>query len=324
MNTMSISSMRNYLSTSLASGKKGTGEINRNKLNGLLAEIEFRKYLSNCGFGDRVSVGGWIARSVGNNMFGQNTVVLFPHTLSPNELIVSPESISPSFGLHTICSTFHQIGIHSYFCIPMVSKQNDPASISWFAVQLGLPTQQEYKQFPSCLSHYFSPRKKRYNFLSNNSDASAIIDAYIPEEFSKEHLRVSFQNNFMSEISDVDGILWGQQHTYPIEIKEKTVADEDPRMGHWFGIDIGPFVKLAFYAAKRGMLHSLFVVHEIDDPIQRNHVNWWYITFEKMAKYASWNTSSGGTPMSGIGNSAVVKIPKSEFSELTVEELKKL
>jgi len=77
----------------------------------------------------------------------------------------------------------------------------------------------------------------------------------------------------MSEMSDVDGIFWGNQYTYPIEIKEKTTAN-DNKVGDFFGLDLGPFVKLAFYAAKRGNLHSIFVVREIDNPTTRNLVGW--------------------------------------------------
>lgn len=322
MPSMSLEVMRQFLGTSISSGKKGAGVINRNKLHGLLAEIEFRKHLAACGFGDRVSVGGWIARSVGPDNFAHRTVVLFPHTIAANEEIL-PGEIQPSYGLHTICATFHQIGIHSHFCVPSVGVTNDSSSISWTAIQLGVPTQQQSKPFPECMTPYFSTRKKRHNFLNNTTDVSPIPDQYLPEEFTKEHFRVAFNTPFLAEISDVDGILWGQQFTYPIEIKEKTVVPDKGKLGPWFGLDLGPFVKLAFYAAKRGNLHSLFVVHEIDNVEDRNHVEWWYITFERMAQYASWNSSAGGQAMTG-GSSTVVRIPKAEFSRLTKAELEKL
>jgi hypothetical protein len=121
------------------------------------------------------------------------------------------------------------------------------------------------------------------------------------------------------EVSDVDGIFWGQQHTYPIEIKEKTAA-VDNRLGEYFGIDVGPFVKLAYYAAKKGNLHSLFVVREIADVASRALRTWWCITFETLATFASWTPIAGGRSMGG-GASSVVKIPKNEFKEMTAETL---
>lgn len=315
MTSVSINAMRNYLSTSMSS-------LNQNKLNGLLAEVDFRNYLASLGFAERVSAGGWIARSEGANQFGHNTVVFFPETIQPSVDYSETRKLpNPDYGLHTICATFHQIGIRSYFCSPVIGQSDNTASIKWQAVQLGLPVQQPYMPFPENIQG-FQARPRRYNFLRYNLDVAAIPHATVPEEFSKEHLRVSFQNQFMSEISDVDGIFWGNQYTYPVEIKEKTVAS-DNKVGAYFGLDVGPFVKLAFYAAKRGNLHSVFVVREIDNPMDRNLVEWWIITFEKMAQYASWNPISGGTNMRG-GGSTTIKIPKSEFSPMNLQTLKNL
>ena len=94
-------------------------------------------------------------------------------------------------------------------------------------------------------------------------------------------------------------------------------------MGDYFGLDLGPFVKLAFYAAKRGNLHSIFVVREIDDPVKRNLVTWWYIKFDQLAQYASWVPQGGGTNMQG-SQSTVVRIPKAEFHELNKNALNQL
>ena len=168
----------------------------------------------------------------------------------------------------------------------------------------------------------FGERSRRYNFLRFHSNADLIPENAISDQFTKEHIRIAFQNNFMCEMSDIDGIFWGQQNTYPIEIKEKTVA-VDQRVGQYFGLDVGPFVKLAFYAAKRGNLHSLFVVREIDNQTERNLVNWWFIRFENLARFASWVPVSGGTNMQG-GGSSVIKIPKSEFLPLTRENFEAL
>jgi hypothetical protein len=306
--------MRQFLSKSYSS-------VNENKLHGLLAEIDFRNYLSAVGFSDRVSVGGWIARCTGPNQFGKNVIVMFPESIQPN-VEYAPDRLlpDPSHGLHTICATFHQIGIRSFFCSPVL-RTNESTAIVWKAVELGLPTQQKYIDFPNDIQG-FNIRTRGYNFLRYKSDVSIIPDEKLAEEFSKENIRVTFQNHFMGELSDIDGILWGQQFTYPIEIKEKTAAP-DRVMGEFFGIDVGPFVKLAFYAAKRGNLHSIFVVREIDNSETRNLVKWWFITFEKMAQYAGWTPIAGGMNMRGSGSS-VIKIPNSEFSELNRASLASL
>jgi hypothetical protein len=57
MASISLESMRFYLQKSISS-------FNRNKLNGLLAEISLRQMIRDWGFQDKVSPGGWIVRSV--------------------------------------------------------------------------------------------------------------------------------------------------------------------------------------------------------------------------------------------------------------------
>ena len=91
----------------------------------------------------------------------------------------------------------------------------------------------------------------------------------------------------MSEISDFDGIFRGNQFTYCLELKEMAMSTHQ-RVGECFEIEVGSFVKLAFYAG-RGGCRAIFVVREIDNEPDNNLLNWWYITFEKMSQFASWN-----------------------------------
>jgi hypothetical protein len=290
-----------------------------NKVNGILAEIDLRKNLVDIGFDDRISQGGWIIRNTGTNNFGEINNVIFPMTISvENSYKVGRTLEEPQIALHTICSTMHQIGIHSYFAVPSIGKANDASSIVWSIKQLGIPSIMDYNPLSFVLQK-FELRKNRYNFLKYDTDAEIIPAESLPEVFTKEHLRISIQNSNICEMSDIDGIFWGQQHTYPLEIKEKTVA-HDKRLGDYFGIDVGPFVKLAFYAAKKGNLHSLYFVREIDNMEKRNLVQWWYITFDKMALFASWVPINGGRSMAG-GSSSVVKIPKSQFTPLNSNDL---
>jgi hypothetical protein len=316
MSVLSENEMRAYLSRSISS-------LNRNKLNGLLAEVDLRAHLKSLGFGDRVSRGGWIARRVGAGEFAHQTAVFFPETIQP--AIEYPNSRplpQADVGLHTICATFHQTGIFAYFCAASVAGAATEKTVTWRSIQLGLPSSQEYKPFPQSVSTLFSARTRRYKLLRYKTDTSSVPSIAIAEEFSKENLRVAFQTAFMTETSDVDGILWGQRHTYPLEIKEKTAAF-DKRTGDYFGLDVGPFVKLAYYAVRRGNLHSLFIVREIDSVERRNLVNWWFIKFDELSQFASWVSKAGGKGMGG-GASSVVCIPKVEFKLLTRENLESL
>jgi hypothetical protein len=313
MSSLSEHAMRQYLSRSISS-------LNQNKLRGLLAEVDFRTHLAALGFGERVSPGGWIARRVGAGEFAHQTAVFFPETIEPDRAYPVGRDLPPADpGLHTICATFHQSGIASYFCVPTIPDNDEAQEILWHSKQLGLPKERPYRSFPASVDHLFTPRGKRYNFLRYHADANQIPGSAVAEEFTKENLRVAFQTAVLCQISDVDGILWGQQHTYPLEIKEKTPG-RDKGLGEYFGLDIGPFVKLAYYAARRGNLHSLFVVREIDDVEARNLVDWWFITFEQLALFASWVFRGGGRGMGG-GRSGTVLIPKAEFQRVTRENL---
>ncbi|CAN5406735.1 hypothetical protein BH09PLA1_BH09PLA1_01400 [soil metagenome] len=316
MASLSLAAMRQFLSTSVTSGKSSGGVVNKNKIHGLLAEVYLRQHLTQLGFGDRVSVGGWISRSEsrGGLKFGEKIVALFPETILP-EVDLSPNRPPPvtTQGLHTIGSTFHTLGINSFFCFAEIGTKDDAGSVAWKAVQLGLPQAQQPQPLVQAMSG-FGVRPKPWNFLRNKTDVQAVIDVVVPEEFTKENLRVSFQSHFYTQTVDVDGLFWGQQYTYPMEVKEKTVANE-PQIGDYFGLDVGPFVKLSFYAAKRGNLHSLFIVREINNTTDRKLVNWWYTTFDEIAQYGSWVLKSGGASMGG-GASAVVPIPKWVFKPL--------
>lgn len=313
MNSISETNMRAYLAKSIAS-------LNQNKLNGLLAEVDFRAYLSNLGFAHRVSRGGWIARRVGSGEFAHQTAVFFPESIQPDIIYENSRKMPEAdVGLHTICATFHQTGILAYYCAATIGDSNGNKIVKWNSIQLGVPSSSEYKDFPESVANLFTERTRRYNYLRYSTNTNSIPINAIAEEFSKENLRVAFQTRFMAEVSDVDGILWGQRHTYPLEIKEKTAADS-PRLGSYFGLDVGPFVKLAYYAARRGNLHSLFIVREIDNVQTRNLLNWWYITFDDLAQFASWVSMAGGPGMGG-GRSSVVCIPKSEFKLLSKANL---
>lgn len=317
MSSLSISEMRAYLSRTLSS-------INKNKINGLLAEIDFRNYVSNLGFSSRVSGGGWIVRSDarGEYDFAENTAVIFPENIYPNqEYPVSRTLPEPQRGLHTICATFHQIGIKSYYCAAIIDNEMSNKKVIWKVTELGLPEIQPYLDFPQSIPG-FNGRKRNYNFERFHTDSSIIPEDAVSEEFSKEAVRISFNSHFFTEPSDVDGLFWGKEKTYPIEIKEKTRAN-DPKIGDYFGLDVGPFVKLAFYAAKKGNLHSMFVVREIDDEQTRNLIAWRFITFDQLAQYASWVFQPGGKGMTG-GRSATVKIPANRFRELNETTLKEL
>jgi len=309
--------MKRFLGKSLSS-------VNSNKINGTLAEIDLRDYLKSLGYGDRISPGGWIFRSVrhgGTGRFASSHVALFPETVrawkdyrSPVETPVIPSS------LQAVAISLRQIGVESYYCVPYFPYSQDPEKVEWALFEMASPSPAG-KDLSSAMKN-FPSRTSRYNFLRYSSDPSVIPQSSLPVEFTKELLRVSVSGLYMAEVSDIDGVFWGNNIAYPLEIKEKTMA-ADSKIGGYFGIDVGPFAKLAFYAARRGNMHSLFIVRQIRDTAKRELVTWRFIEFEEIALYASWIFQGGGRNMQG-GSSAVIKIPADRFGTLNGGALQSL
>lgn len=316
MSSLSLRAMKQFL------GKSINNKNNNNKLNGFLAEVDLRRYITAIGYGDNISPGGWIARSEGEGTFGHNTIAFFPEILIPKTKYKDDRELPPPpHALHTVCATFHQIGIKSYYCVPSIIEKDVPTSVKWHHKQLGVPHDTPYTDFPPQFE-CFNQRKISYNHLRYSQVVAKIPSTNIPELFAQESVRIAFARNYLCEISDIDSLFWGQRYTYPIEVKEKTPA-WDPRLGYYFGLDIHPFAKLAFYAARKGNLHSLFIVREIANEESRELVKWWAITFEQLAQFVSWNPVSGGKSMTGR-TSSTVRIPRAEFSELDASYLKSL
>src|SRR5512139_2172946 len=110
--------MQAYLAKSIASKlvKGVETKLNQNKLNGLLAEVAFREYLTELGFADRVSPGGWIVRSEGAGTFGHATVVLFPETVEVEKDYLAGRTLPEvPVALHSIAQVFREAGIPPYF-----------------------------------------------------------------------------------------------------------------------------------------------------------------------------------------------------------------
>ncbi len=310
--------MRYFLSRSLSS-------INSNKINGLLAEIDLRNYLTGLGYGNRISPGGWIFRSVrhkNQGRFASNHVALFPEPVRVGiDCPVNPSlSYSPPANFQAVAYSLRQIGIESYYCIPGFPYTNRPESVQWTLLEMASPSP-SLKSLDQVMTG-FQTRKFAYNFLKYSTNVSAIPDQGLEVEFTKELLRVSVASLYMAEISDIDGVFWGNRIAYPLEIKEKMSAT-DPKIGEYFGLDVGPFTKLAFYAARSGNMESLFIVREITDTVTRNLKEWKFIKFEDIAKYSSWIPQGGGKNMQG-GSSSVIKIPADRFSPLDSRNLSAL
>jgi hypothetical protein len=71
----------------------------------------------------------------------------------------------------------------------------------------------------------------------------------VPELFWLEYTRYYFKIDHLVSNNDLDMYVIGLSGSaYPVELKSKKAA-KSPTLGDWFGIDMGPFAKLAFFTA---------------------------------------------------------------------------
>jgi len=285
--------------------------LNKNKINGIYAEVDFYRHIDALGFAGRVSPGGWIIRSTGPGHFGQQNLALFPEAFAANQALTPGRTPQVPSSVDAAASWLHALGVGTLFCYPEVGE----GGFEWSCVQRGLPTDSPPQSIRGALQAGFELRTRRNNPLRWNSDVSVLDDDAVQAVFPLESLRVAIQASYMMELSDLDRLIWGRRSVYPVEIKEKTPVLDDRRVGSWFGIDAGPFAKLAFFAATSATLNSLFVVREINNTQDRDLVNWWVIEFRDLARYVSWVPQAGGTSMGGTA-STVLKIPVDAFRPL--------
>ena len=342
MNAIDLELMRNQLFKSITQqikkgedGRNFPSKLNKNKVNGLRAESDLKAYLKSIGHENSMSSGGWLFRStVGENIhgekieFAQNHIALIPELVKSDFVYEKGKlNSNPSSSVISTCQRLFELGVDSYYAyIDNIELREfdfikDPFEkrvlpfVDWKFKQLGSPRYgEEAQNILEIGENKFKRRKRSYPFLKYETDISSFNDEFIPAIFTSESLRIAFQEMFISESTDFDGIMFGKSDTYPVEIKEKTAAESD-KIGEYFGLDLGPFVKLAFFGNRASNLKSIFIVREIDDEKRRNIKQWWVITFEEITRFASFVKMAGGTNMSG-GSSAVVMIPKSKFSKL--------
>lgn len=228
---------------------------------------------------------------------------------------------------------FRQLGISTYFAEPSAPAQ------STFA----LPTQStpiksavypssyhlDLKQVsPNGQLQTIAPESVFSNFPARNGTKGlrcyplGRIDPSVPpwddasvvsELFWFEYTRYYFQISYLLSNNDLDMYVIGQSGSaYPVEIKSKNAAKSDA-LGEWFGIDVGPFAKLAFFTANAMNTDALYVVEEVDANGQ--FLNWLAIRYTELVKACSWVGQGGGKGMTGSASSTY-KVPKAAFSKL--------
>ena len=296
---------------------------NNNKLKGIESEIRLKEFLNNAGV--HHIPGGWLmipGKKDKHPIPTHSKICLLPK--STNNLVLADVAAY---------MFFRQVGVEAYFSIlqcdsissmslPIKSrgriKASHPKSIevklykcNMFGELQEVSKEEAFKNFP-----------KRSGYKGLRVYETGSIDRavkpwteyeLVKNLFSFEYSRYYFQVDYLTSNNDLDiFIVGGSGKVYPVELKRKSKAS-DKSIGDWFGIDMGPFAKLAFFTANLMNNDAIYIVEEVDaDGV---FLDWWGIKFTELVKSCHWVGQAGGRGMTG-GASSTFKIPKAAFSNL--------
>lgn len=310
--------------------------INENKIKGIVSEVRFQKLLYDRGL--HYIPGGWILEP------GKNTEAEIPALrkicLIPKEWRFSWQAsdqsnrnANPTPAEISAYNYFRDVGVTTYILLPKDIRED--------AFELPVPK----KLSPTDRAIYPRSYKLDFNTINPRGHLESVPFAKVMEFFPKrtgnmglriyaneidrdrfpwtdadvvaslfwfEYARYYCSITNLVSNNDLDLFLVGNSGAvYPIELKSKTPA-EDRSLGEWFGLDVGPFLKMTFFTTKSINKDALYIVEEVDE--DREHVEWYAIRFTHLVKCCSWVQQGGGTNMRG-GSSYTVRIPKAAFTK---------
>lgn len=309
--------------------------INQNKIKGIEAELRLEAYLGTQAIRqhyDHIIPGGWILAPGKNEIIGPPTsgrIALLP---IPTEFSWTNGLASEAFSAQVLAhSYFRTVGITTYFTkfetgqdqqveagfgIPESGNYPLPYNLEFYEVSANGLVLVQLAEVTSNFPERNGLRGMRAYQL-NRIDRGAALwqnDVLVTKLFWKEYTRYFLHRQHLVSSNDLDFfIVCNSGRAYPIEFKSKQVYEDDS-IGDWFGIDIGPFSKLAFFVSLSNNMEALYIVEEVDS--NSNTIEWWGVKFSEVLKHCYWVSQRGGTGMRGAASNTV-KVPKEIFDKLS-------
>lgn len=309
--------------------------INDNKIKGIVAELAFKSFLNEQAV--HYIPGGWIM-CPGNKSLNEvptrQKICLLPRSTTFSWQEPTAPAVAPVTPAEIAAyNYFRQVGVKAYlvcpsevveadFTIPQPSHGKERAfyprnyplefkSISPVGQLQTNPVEEVFSEFPTRNGNS-GLRCSEVNRIVANQAPWTDNEA-IARLFWFEYARYFVQVDYLVSNNDLDLFILGPSGScFPVELKSKAVAN-DNSLGDWFGIDMGPYAKLAFFTANAMNTDALYVVQEVD--ANRDHVEWYGIRFTELVRSCSWVGQAGGTGMMG-GASSTYKVPKAAFTQL--------
>ncbi len=209
------------------------------------------------------------------------------------------------------------LGISSYLAVP---KPRDGLPPEWDYYDVLRPSGGPV-QLANIMSGY-AARQRAYKPQKTGADTTllgTLPTDVLDEIYLKQCLFDTLSTDHRFAAVDLDAFFFGRERIIPIEIKEKTSAERGTP-GAYFGLDVGPFVKLCLFLQSG---EPLFVVREIFDEKDRTNHQWKYVRFREALAASNWVHIEGGQSMTG-GRSVTIRIPYACFSDLTERAMAEL
>lgn len=308
--------------------------INDNKIKGICAEVAFKHYLQKMKV--HYVTGGWLicpGKPDLSPIPAKDTVCILSREHSFSWQPTKHKLLShPSVAEISAYQYFRGAGVKTYFSNPVTVNENNFAvptkaagktksqyhtSYGLEFLEIGHNSQFQVVDISSIFTNF--PKRpgktgmRVYNQTLNPNQAPWSDSDTVASLFWFEYTRYYIQKQFLVSNNDLDIVITGNSgKTYPVEVKSKETAYSSS-LGDWFGLDAGPFAKLAYFTANSLQTDALYVVEEVDSA--RNHIDWWGIKFSDLMRSCSWVIQKGGKGMGG-GSSATYKVPKAAFTQL--------
>lgn len=300
-----------------------------NKAKGLLAEVQFLKFLvdKKCKI---FKCGPWLLSPKKDDSYKYRFAV-FPHHdyVSESDIKEVMQEVAGDYSYNRTACFLRSAGIETLYAVPIFGAReirniNDDTRLQWKLFRLfdGKYTELEDTFFNSWrgrgrVSHphirMTEETINKYRDLKDADLSRLFLNEAFYTSFLKRSLKVPINDPY-----DVDGFFISYSGSvFPVELKEKSPGGEGNN--RFFGIDVGRTIMMLHLCLPNNS-NALYIIREVDDSPGRRFVGWKYITLSDLIMTAGWGGQQGGRAMGG-GQTQTMLMPYGTFADFTLNTI---
>jgi hypothetical protein len=296
--------------------------MGKNKAKGLLAQLEFRKWVR-MNLGDEAQKsfeGCWILPAKELPYSRRVCFFVHPTILADNQLDETVNQLLRDRGFQGLCSSLKTTGLGVVYYIATSDRTPSIERLKWTGYfysnskLLRLDQTRTYKAWggsgrPGLGKPWESPTEVKYSALSPE-ELTAIL---LPQAFYNKLLKQTFKIS-TPDPYDCDGFIVSYDgRVFPLEIKEKSPFGTGSTQK--LGIDAGRLLMLLRICMPLDA-NAFYIVRELESGATRKFSKWKYISLDDVVMKSSWNLQPGGLGMGGGGTSTII-LPYDAFGDLS-------